>query len=98
MIVAAALLLAVAQADGGRSVTVEQRPDDRCIVTVEGRSFDVERDQAAFEAFLAQSTDTRWRIVSRGSMSYRCVGGVIYRMQRHGVEQMDVVAAEAEAR
>lgn len=98
MIGAAALLMAAARTDGGRSATVEQMPDDRCVVTIDGRSFDAERDQAAFEAFLAQSTDTRWRIVSRGSMSYRCIGGVIYRMQTHGAEQVDVVATDKDAR
>lgn len=67
--------------------------EGNCLATIGGKSFDPQ-DPKALEAALAPYADTKSdvRIIGSGNVPYRCIGGVIYTMQRQGYKKVGFIA------
>lgn len=72
--------------------------DGGCVAMIDGLSFDP-RDEGAIEAALAPYAAEKAdiRVIGGTNIPYRCIGGLIYTMQKQGHRKIGFIAASPES-
>ena len=70
----------------GLTVLANQAADQSCTLTIDDRTFTAPRDDAELEALLKNYPDKRTPVIVEGRVDtpWRCIGGVIFKMQMLG--------------
>jgi hypothetical protein len=92
MILSVALLIQAAAVDAPIEVPVALA-DGRCTVTIAGRAIDPQGEPEAMKPAVRSLPKGRAvKLVGSETIPYRCIGGAIYTLQRHGVAKVGFVA------
>lgn len=79
------------------TIKIENHTDGGCLATLDGKTFDV-HDDDALNAALAPYQPHKVEVHLIGDMNvpYRCIGGLIYALQRWGADKVGFIAKPPE--